>query len=216
MKNIFLSALFLGIVLSVFGQGADASVRNLMASVSKNYKSKPTIKAQFNVAGKDASGQTVYRSEGMLWMEPKSGRYNMDMEDRQLISDGKVLYTVLKEEEEIQMSDLLEGEQGLNPANLFTFYDKGYRYSRAKSEKQGAVSLEVVDFVPTQSSASVKKIRLRINPKTNLIYDGTLFDTNGGQYTYTVKSFSGEAKAPAGAFSVSQPAFANFEKVDLR
>lgn len=208
--------LFLFFYRPVSAQQSDPAAEQLLKEVSKKYNAYKSVQVNFDLKALDQQEQATYRDKGTLWLEANRNRYKMITENQELIADGKVLYTILPEEQEIQITDLEDGDEAFTPASIFTFYQRGHKYVSASDEKVGATQLKVVDITPTDTKKSYFKVRLRINPTNKQIYDGTVFDRNGSRYTYTIVGLKSNPTIPENTFTVNDQKYSKFEKVDLR
>ena len=69
-----------------------------------------------------------------LWL--KGDNYRLDMGEQLLISDGKAVWKVLKGDKEVEVSLPTNGEDALNPKNIFTMYEKGFKNKYIKEGKR--------------------------------------------------------------------------------
>lgn len=218
IKSVIGSALFpLLFLLTLHGYAqTDAAAKALLNNVSKAYESYRTIQADFTIAVQQQQSEN-YTEAGTLYMQASAGKYHIAMDSQTLISDGKTAWTVLKQEQEVQVTEVDNAEDAISPVNIFTFYNKGYKYVSASDERAGNVQLAVVELSPENSQASPYfKIKLRINKANNLIYDATVFDKGGIRYTYTIKNSKANPAIPASKFSFDQSKYPGMEIVDLR
>lgn len=197
---------------------SDAAAGKLLQQVSKKYESYKTIQADFTFAAQDQNQQkTAYTDKGTIQMDAAAGKYHIQMTDQVLISDGKSQWTVLKQEKEVQVTDADNSANSISPLNIFSFYQKGYKYVSAADERVGNTSLHVVELSPEQPRNSPYfKIKLRIDKTTNLIHDVTVFDKSSTRYTYSIKNFVANPTIPVAKFTFDKTQYAGMELVDLR
>jgi len=149
-------------------------------------------------------------------MDAKAGKYHITTSSQDLISDGKTQWMILKDAQEVQVTDADNSSEAISPANIFSFYNKGYKYVSAPDERAGNTSLSVVELSPEDTRAPYFKIKLRINKANNLIYDATIFDKGGIKYTYTIKNTKADPKIVPDRFTFHQSDYPGMEIVDLR
>lgn len=66
--------------------------------------------------------------QGTLYVKANANKYKVAMTNQDLISDGKVQWTYLKNDQEVQISNVDSGD-AINPAKIFTIYEKGFKYA---------------------------------------------------------------------------------------
>lgn len=212
-------ALFIGIWCSTLGALAqtDAVAQKLLASISQQYQSYHTAKVNFTLTGTDRQKHTTINQKGDLVVLPKSNKYRITMSDQVLISDGRLRWNILKEEQEVQLTNASETEgESITPATIFTFYKKGFKYASAKDDHLSGKALAVIDLTPEDSRKSFSKVRLRIDRSARQIYDIIVYDKSGGQYHYLIDNFRPNVEVTSKTFTFDKAAYPDMEIVDLR
>ncbi|MCS3554745.1 MULTISPECIES: LolA family protein [Sphingobacterium] len=194
----------------------DAAAKKILTEVSKKYDSYQTVQANFSFSAIQGSNKSAYTDAGTLYLDKKNNRYHITMNSQEMISDAKSLYTILKEEKEVQIAAIENSTDAIDPSNIFSFYKTGFKYNLVANEKSGNTLLNVVHLTPTDSKKNYSKIKLRINRATKLIYDATIYDKNGGQYSYTIKSQVPNKNLDNSLFSFNKSKYSGYEIVDLR
>ncbi|MFC3198697.1 outer membrane lipoprotein carrier protein LolA [Parapedobacter deserti] len=218
-KSAYISFVFFSALLADVTQASaqtDAAAKALLSKVSKTYEGYKTIQADFTLTVKQPQQTNNYTETGTLYMDRPTGKYHITTGSQDLISDGKTQWTVLKEENEVQVTEADNSSTALSPVNIFSFYNTGYKYISAPDERVGNHQLAVVELSPEDTRTSYFKIKLRINKTTNLIHDATIFDKGGVQYTYAIRNTKGNPQIPADKFSFKQSNYPGMEIVDLR
>ncbi len=208
--------IFIACGLSAFGQN-DPATEKLLNTLREKYQSYRTAKINFTLTATNQQKQITVDEKGELIVEPRTNRYRITLNDQVMISDGKQQWHVLKEEQEVQITEA-DGEQSgsITPANIFSFYSEGFKYPAAKSETIGGKSLSVIDLIPTDGKVSYVKVRLRLDKSINQIHDVTVFDKSGSLYTYTIQNFTPNVKVTSKTFIFDKTDYPGMEIVDLR
>ncbi|QNL48337.1 outer membrane lipoprotein carrier protein LolA [Olivibacter sp. SDN3] len=216
MKRIISVVTLVSCIMMAFAQH-DPEAQKLLNAVSKKYQSYSTVKIDFAIKGTNHQQQVTVNDKGELLLEPKSNRYRISMQDQEMISDGKVQWTVLKEEQEVQLTNVNNEEvESLTPTNIFTFYRKGFKYASAQDEKVNNKTLSVIELTPEDSKKQFFKVRLRIDKAISQIYDATVFDKSGARYTYTIVKLNPNQQFAAKTFIFDKGDYPGMELVDLR
>lgn len=194
----------------------DAAAKSALQKVTRTYEGYKTIRTDFTLTVQQPQQAGNYTESGTLSMEAASGKYRITTNSQDIISDGKTQWMVLKEEQEVQVTEASNSTETISPANIFSFYNKGYKYVSAPDERVGATQLLVVELTPEDPQNPYFKIKLRINKATNLIYEATIFDKSGVKYIYTIKNTQANPAIPADTFVVKKTDYPGMEIVDLR
>ena len=216
MKRIFFSAFFvMACLVSVLAQ-TDQKGKSILAAVSKKYGAYTTLKTSFSYYIDNPQANIKQTVTGVLYTQPKTNKYYISMKDQDMISDGKNQWTYLKADKEVQLNDVDVSSKSMNPAKIFTIYEKGFKYLYTGDVKEGGKLYHVVDLTPIDPKQSFFKVRLTIDRQTKLIKRALIFDKNGSRYTYTITSFTPNPKVPASFFTFDAAKHPGVEVVDLR
>ncbi|MET1054108.1 MAG: outer membrane lipoprotein carrier protein LolA [Pedobacter sp.] len=215
MKKILLLLLLSGTYISGYSQ-TDAKAKTILAEASKKYKAYDVVKATFVFTMENPQNKQKDTQQGTLTVQSAANKYKVVMTDQDMISDGKSQWTYLKKDKEVQVSAVDNSGDALNPAGIFTLYEKGFKYLYTGEKKDGAKTYQMIDLSPVDSKKSYFKIRLGIDKSAHQIANVVIFDKNGNKYTYIVKSFVPNVKVPAGTFGFDAKKYPGVEVVDLR
>jgi len=216
MKFLFA---FLLASLSLFGLVAPATAQkdpvakaklDKMAAKYKAYKTM-TVAFSLNLNNQKAKLQRTQTGKAFL----KGAKFRVEMGDQILFSDGKILYTYLKEANEINISTF-KATDDINPANLFTMYQTGYKYTVVKDAAATSKGQTVIDLVPEDAKKQVFKVRLFIKTATNELVMARVFEKSGTQYTYTMTSVAPNKPLDESLFTYDKKKYPGVTVTDLR
>lgn len=216
MKKILLSLLLLSGINYVAHAQSDPKAKEILAGVSKKYKSYDIVKTDFTFTLESPQSKQKEIQQGTLIVQSNANKYKVVMTDQDMISDGKSQWTYLKKDKEVQVSAVDNNDQTLNPAKIFTLYEKGYKYLYTGDKKLGPKTYQMIDLSPIDTKTTYFKIRLSIDKVTRQISNMLVFDKNGNKYTYAVKTFVPNVKVPLSTFTFDQKKYPGVEVVDLR
>ncbi|TKC65517.1 outer membrane lipoprotein carrier protein LolA [Pedobacter hiemivivus] len=213
-KIVLLLMVTLGYIHVVNAQ-TDAKAKAILNDVSKKYRSHDVVKADFSLIIDNQQANAKDTQQGTLYVKANANKYKVSMTTQDMISDGKTLWTYLKEEKEVQVTNA-NSDDSLNPAKIFTIYEKGFKYLYTGDKKVGTKVYQMIDLTPTDVNKSYFKIRLTIDKAAKQIASALILEKNGNKYTYTVKSFVANAKVPESTFTFDAKKYPGVEVVDLR
>lgn len=194
----------------------DAKAKAILNEVSKKYRSYQTVSADFSLLIESRQSNSKETQQGILYVKAKENKYKISTTDQDMISDGKTLWTYLKEEKEVQVTTVNKNDDALNPAKVFTIYESGFKYLYTGEKKIANKVYQMIDLTPTDINKSYFKIRLSIDKTAKQVASAVMFEKNGNRYTYNVKNFSSNAKVPESTFIFDAKKYPGIEVVDLR
>lgn len=214
-KSIYIAALFLLSTFPSVAQSSDA--QKVINQVSAAYQQYNALEVSFDFSyHKDQNDKQGYHEAGTMVLDQQSDRYRIKMATQEYISDGKSQWLILKNEKEVQVTDVGDHGNSITPSNLFSFFQEGYRYKKLRDEQVGKQSLHVLELTPENPRQPYSRIELRVAKSNNFIYDVTLYDKNNGFYKYNMKSVNTNPSIRNQQFVFNTSEFPGLEIVDLR
>jgi outer membrane lipoprotein-sorting protein len=215
MKKSYLGKILALLMLatSVVVIAQDQKATDILKQVSKTYKSFKTIKAGFTarIGNKD---QGYITQRGMVYIKGKKFRLNMS--DQIIYCDGRTLWTYFKDENEVQVKKFDPNEQEINPAEIFTIYEKGFDYRFSGESIVNGKAIQKIEMTPQDKSKPYFKVKLSIEKASHKIKNMTVLKKNGHNASYAVTSFAGNIniKDAFFKFEESQHPGVNVVKLD--
>lgn len=216
MRKLMICAFMLiGTVLNVSAQ-SETKAKSILAEVSKKYRSYDIIKTDFSYTLENPQAKIKETQTGTLYVRSKANKYKIILKGQELISDGKNQWTYLKADKEVQLSEVDNSSEALNPAKLFTIYEKGFKAVYLNDSKLNNRVVHNIDLAPTDNKRSFSKVRLQVDKTNKQIASAMIFDKNGNRYTYSIKTFTPNVKVPESTFAFDAKKYPGVEVVDLR
>jgi outer membrane lipoprotein-sorting protein len=186
MKKIALFAFLLFINYATTAQ--DKKAKDLLDQVTAKVKSYSNIVIDFKYALNNAKENINQESKGNVTM--KGNMYVLNLMGVTKIFDGKKMYTINPEDEEVSISKLDEKDDAaITPSKMLTFYNNGYKYTWDSKQNIKGRQIQYVKLVPTSGKDQRKEILLGIDIQTKNIYNLIEVGKNGSKTTLTVNSF---------------------------
>jgi outer membrane lipoprotein-sorting protein len=222
MKNIFLTALS-ALAFHSFAQvppkePVDAKAKGILDKLSAKTKTYTSIKAEFSsVMTKGA--KTMETIGGSLIT--KAGKYKLDFKGQTIICDGKTQWTIIKEQKEVQITDAPDDKstETITPLNIFTLYEKGFKFKYEKEETVNGSSCDVIDLFPLQSDKKAyHTVKLYIDKaKLQIVMAKILFKKDQSVNTISLKSFAPNSEIPDATFTYKKAdCCVGYTEIDLR
>lgn len=216
MKKLLIGALIImSSGVTAFAQ-SEVKAKQILVEVSKKYRSYDVIKTEFSYTLENPQAKIKETQSGTLFVRSKVNKYKVILKGQELISDGKNQWTYLKADKEVQLSDVDNSSDALNPAKIFTIYEKGFKSVYTNDTKLNGKVLHNIDLTPLDGKRSFFKVRLQVDKLSKQITNAVIFDKNGNRYTYTIKTFTPNIKVPESTFAFDSKLYPGVEVVDLR
>jgi outer membrane lipoprotein-sorting protein len=176
----------LTVMASAVGFAQDA--KSLLNEVSTKAKSYNNIQIDFKYNLHNAKEKVNQDTRGDVTLS--GDKYVLNMLGTTRMFDGKKIYTIVPEDEEVTISNYnAKDDKEITPSKMLTFYETGYRYKKDIVQNQNGRKIQFVKLTPIDSNAEIKDILLGIDIQTKHIYKLIQTDANGTKYTLTVNSF---------------------------
>ena len=141
MRNAYI-LLFL-ITTSFYGNAQGNSARTLLDEVSKKIESYNNVYLEFNYNLENKAEKVSQETRGNLTLQ--KNLYNLKYLGIERIFDGKKVYTIVHEDEEVVISKNDKNDEGsITPSKIFNFYKNGYNIKMDIVQKNGGREIQFV------------------------------------------------------------------------
>jgi len=190
-------SLFISCILSAQLYAQDPS-KALLDRLSQKVLSHQNIQIAFDYVLDNKDAGVQQKTLGKLILKGKI--YRFEMLGAIQIFDGKKVYTIVDDNEEVtveapQKSDAAE----LSPQDLIQFYKQGYTYKWDIEQQVGNRKIQYIKLTPIASKSSLQSILLGIDTKNLEIYKVIQIGKNGTKTTLTVQNWKVNQPLPANA-----------------
>lgn len=197
----------------------DPKAEAILKKVSEINKAYKDIAVDFSYTLENKQAELNDSRDGSLILA--GTKFRLQLMGQDIYSNGSIVWYVMKEDEEVHVKsvDEFKSETDLDPANIFSQYDKGFKSKYHGDESFQGKTVSVVDLFPEDPGKKpYSRVRLGIDKKTNHIVYSKTFGKDGTDYLLTVKSMKTNAGVGSGLFSYNQKKFEDegFDVVDFR
>jgi outer membrane lipoprotein-sorting protein len=199
------------IMLSGFtGQAQNADkAKKLLDQVSTKIKGYKNVVIDFKYQLSNAKKNLNQESKGNVALE--GNKYVLNFMGVTRLCDGKKVYNIVPEDEEITISNYNPNdEEGLTPNRIFTFFKTGYKYSWDIEQPVNGRKIQYVKLVPTDAKSGVKEILIGIDSQTRHIYNLIQTDKDGTKATFTINSFKTNQPLSKNHFTFNESKYSNY------
>ncbi len=183
-KNI-LVAFLITLSINAFAQNKAKTLLNQVSQKAKSYKN---VSIEFKYVLENTAEKIKQETKGDVIME--GDKYKLNILGVTRLFDGKKLYSISTEDEEVTISSDKDNDEGaVTPTKMLSFYEDGYTYAMDIEQNINGRKIQLVKLVPIDSKSEIKYILLGIDTQTKHIYNLMQLGKNGTKTTLTVNSF---------------------------
>ncbi|HEX8577894.1 MAG TPA: outer membrane lipoprotein carrier protein LolA [Flavobacterium sp.] len=202
-------SLLLLLFLSFSVQAQDEKARDLLNQVTAKVKSYDNIVIDFKYAVNNAKGNSNQESKGNVTL--KGNQYVLNLMGVTKIFDGRRVYTINPEDEEVSISGYDENdESAITPSKMLTFFNSGYKcYLDILQDVKGR-KIQYIKLIPNSSRDSRKELLLGIDVQTKNIYTVIEIGKNGTKTSIVVNSFKTNQPLSKNEFTFVESKYPNY------
>ena len=164
------------------------NIQSLLSEVSNKVKSYENIQIDFKYSLENTRENVKQDTRANITL--KGDNYVLNMLGVTRIFDGKTIYTIVPEDEEVTISNYSkEDDKSISVSEMLTFYENGYNYKMDIQQNIRGRKIQFIKLSPIDSTTEIKNILLGIDMQTKHIYKLIQIDSSGTSYTITVNSF---------------------------
>ena len=216
MKVVYLFGVLFLAVGSLFAQ-QDAKAKEILDKLSQTSKSYKTIQIDFAFTLENKTGSVTETNEGSVALKGKSYRLHMPAMGMEVFSNGAATWSYLTESNEVNITENEDdSDAALNPANLFTIYEKGFKYTYVGEESIGGKTAQVIDLFPTDKAKEFSKVRLYIDKTKYQILRAKTFNKDGNVYILSMKNMKTDQALTDDYFKFDAAKYPKVEINDMR
>ncbi|MBA3704452.1 MAG: outer membrane lipoprotein carrier protein LolA [Bacteroidetes bacterium] len=189
----------------------DPKAKGILDELSAKTKAYSTIKAEFafTIEKKDKTKET---QNGKIQI--KGNKYILEIPGHGIYCDGKTVWDYIKDANEVQIKDMEKGgDDAVNPSNIFTLYETGYKY---KFDGEDATTQTISLFPLNPDKKKFHTVKLFIDKTKKQISSVKMMMKDGSIQVYTIKSFVSNTAIPDTDFTFNAKAHPGISIEDLR
>ncbi|WP_179339456.1 LolA family protein [Winogradskyella ludwigii] len=213
MKRLLVIA-FITLGFSAFAQN-DAEAEALLNDVSAKIKSYKNISLDFKYELNNVSEGIKQETRGDVVIEDE--KYKLNILGITRIFDGKTLYTISPEDEEVTISsDNTNDESTITPSKMLSFYEDGYSYKMDIIQTIKGRKIQYIKLNSIDTDSEIKHVLLGIDATTKHIYNLIEVGKNGTKTTLTVNSFKSDQPISKTLFTFDKSKYSDYfiNKID--
>ncbi len=215
MKYLLIVAL--GLMAFATAAQDDPKSRAIVDRMIARNKGYTSFEADFTNRLQDKGAKLDVTQTGNIKVKGK--KFRLVLDDHTVINDGTALWTYSKESNEVSISDPKEMDQDLDPSNLLTAYEKGFKseFVEEKKDPASGVVLQTIKLFPLDPAkkpyhtVTITLDQAKLEPRTVQVQY-----KDGNTVTYTMKKFIPNVALDDALFAFDKGKFPGVEVNDMR
>ena len=126
------------------------------------------------------------------------------------IFDGKKVYNIVPEDEEITISKYDGQKDEMTPAKMLTFFNSGYKYSWDILQNVKGRKIQYIKLNPLNPKDKTKEVLLGIDVQTKHIYNVIQTEKDGTKMVITINSFKTNQPLSKNHFTFTESKYPNY------
>lgn len=181
----------------------------LLDKVVTKAKSYKNMVIDFKYAINNSAENVNQENKGTVMLQ--GNKYVLSFMGVTKIFDGKKIYTIVPEDEEITVTNNDESDPNtMSPNKIFTFFKKGFKYSMDIKQPMAGKTIQYVKLTPSSVTDKRKEILIGIDTKTNHIHNLIEVGKNGTRTTLTVTTFKFNQTLAKNQFTFVKAKYPNY------
>lgn len=215
MKNILtkmtIAAFSFAISGTMTAQKIDAKAKTILEAVSDNYKAKNNVYFKF-VYG-TGNGKTVTKTEPGIFYSAKD-KYKLKIMGTEQIYDGKKIYNISAEDQEVTIATPTGKEQMFSPLTYIEEYKKGYNVKYVGKVKVNGVTADKIQLIPTTKNG-IKSVNLFVNDSKKQLVKMEQFSTDNSVSVIAISDYRINQNLNSSMFGFDKSQFKNYIVTEL-
>jgi outer membrane lipoprotein-sorting protein len=226
---LLLPALFLSVM--VIAQPADPNydpkAKAILDEISKTTKAYSSITATFSITVKQANGTSDVKNGTVIM---KNGMYKIVIENKvkdvikkeEYYNDGTTTWVYSEKDKEVTIDNAPDPAkkkaETITPNDIFTLYEKGFKYTFVKEETQNGKVVQIINLFPEKpEKKNYHTVKLTIDKTKKQIINVVFLNKDGSSTTYNVKTFTPNAVVSDATFKYDKKTHpADVQEIDMR
>ncbi len=208
LKKSILFCLVMCLCLGATAQNSEKA-EQLLKEVSTKVKSYDNMVITFDYILIDGARHIKQQTKGSVKLQ--GNKYRLNLMGTTRIFDGKKLYNIIPENEEINISSYNPDNQDLlSPSAMLNFYENGYTYQWDITQNVRGRKVQYVKLIPKDKTSEIKQILLGIDANTKHISKLIQVLDDGTKITIDIRSFKVNQPLSKNTFSFNKDKYQGY------
>lgn len=213
MKRFFSFTLVVGLIFSAISVNAQQNPSQLFDKVIGKISAYDNIRFDFSYRMINEKAGIDEVQSGILYL--KGDAYRLEMDEQLIISDSKVVWTYLRDSDEVMINDASGDPDAITPSSLLTSYAKDYKTSFVNNSKDGGAGLKVIEL-NSNKNKNLTSIQVVINEAELMVKKLIIPDNGGNTFVYDLSKMKANNQLASDFFRFDAKKYPGVEVIDMR
>ena len=201
-------------LMSAASAQQDPKAGKILDQMSAKYQMMKAFKANFTQTLENDATKVKENLSGDITVSGQ--KFRLKISGQEVINNGQTVWTYMKSENEVNISDYEPEDQEISPSQIYSLYKKGYKYSYVQEAKEGGEAVDVIELSPEDRNNPVFKVRLKVSKTDKSVKSWQMFKKNGNRYTFKINRFTPNVVTDATTFNFDKAKYKGVKVIDLR
>jgi outer membrane lipoprotein-sorting protein len=201
---------------SVTGQSEeehDQKSKSILAKVSDAYQQNITSKFNFKLGIISEDINETQKGYALI----KKDNFFYKTEEREVICDGKTVWTYLTEDNECYIDLLEDLENTINPNEIFTIWENGFKYQYVSQQLINNELIHQIKMFPINPEKSkYHTLLMEVNETNSTIKKATIKSKDGVTINFDILTFTANPELKSNTFIWNANKYPNVDEIDNR
>ena len=213
MKKLITIFLSLLLITTEYAQNSNEA-KAILDKAYANYEQSKGIKIEFSFYAIE-NNSTYMQQKGTALV--KGNKFKINTIDDETGFDGKTQWVLLKEFDEVNISEPTMDEiASISPLALLSMYKNGYTLNAPISKTVNDSKVHSIKMTPTSSNSEFKDLEVLIDKNSHNISEVNLTLKNGVKNKISISSYNTNFNFTDSEFIFNHTKYSGVEIIDLR
>ena len=211
ISKVVLGAMMVGSFQFVDAQKIDAKAKKILDDVTSNYNSKKNSYFKFTF-GSGVNGNVTKTETGIFYSA--GDKYKLKIMETEQIFDGKKIYNINTDDEEVTIAKPNSTESMFSPINYLKTYRKDYNVSYNGKLNVNGVNADFIKLTPVKNNG-IQYVYLFVDPEKKQLVKLEQYGSNKDVSVIAIKEYKENQKLDPNIFVFSKNNYKNFVVTEL-
>ncbi len=198
----------MGLLLTVFLSGTilaqdEEAAKSVLDKASSTMSAYQNLSMDFDYVLDNKAEDVKQEMSGDVILEGE--KYVVNLFGSTQIYDGSRTYTIIPENEEVNISESdLDEDNAFTPSKFYSFYKSGYTYSMGELKQVNGKKIQFINLIPIDTNSEISNILVGIDIKNNHIYQVIEIGVNETRTILTAKNIKTNQPINGSVFAFDQ------------
>jgi outer membrane lipoprotein carrier protein len=194
----------------------DPEARKILNAVAEKTKSCKSVQADYELIMEDRKEDIQSDSKGQIII--KENKYKLESTGSTVYYDGKTMWTYTQDNEEVVITepDTLDENFLSNPAKIFYFYNRDFKYRYVGEVMTDNTKMHEIHLFPINLDQPYSRIKLYIDVNKDLLSAVSIVGKDGVDYNISLSNYITDKDFDDSIFTFDKSKFKKAEIIDLR